>query len=301
MATLRSALKTDTPLASTTTEKPKQPIQSAPVTPKVAEPKPVASKMGATKPAQSVAASPASTKPSKSKKPIIYAAIALIAVVAVYGIYTAFSGGSVDMMALCKADWEGMETAKADEKEINELAALRNHIELYAPCPHEDEAMDRISFLKAFGSDTNALITETNQETTDEQEATTEIKKPIETKTETSSTKKTTNETNSGAQTKPVEPEIIVDKDVLTGLNVMRVNFATGNFVQKTPRLWVETNDNGVRNFKVLKRDKNAVYLGDGPDVRLTIDIYNYVIIYSDANTGPFDLYHIDSMSVSKD
>ena len=262
-----------------------------------------AAAMAATKPTsqEPVHSDAASARTTKSKKPMIYAVVALVAVLAVWGIYTVTSGGGKDMMALCKADWEEMETSLNDNKEVNELAALRKHIELYAPCPHENEAMDRISFLKAMGSDTEMAAIE-NNELTEDESAATNTEPPVKTieppvsKTETSNAGNTTDETVVEEKKKPVEViEEVVKNDVLTGMNVVRVDFDTGHFKQVAGKSWTEINNGNPRQFKLLKRDKDAIYLGDGPDVRLTLNISESKIYYSDANSAPFHLYTIIS------
>ncbi|MFC7357201.1 toll/interleukin-1 receptor domain-containing protein [Jejudonia soesokkakensis] len=215
----------------------------------------------------------------KSKKPIIYAVVALVAIVAIYGIYSAVAGGEKDMMALCKADWQELETTMTEGKEINELAALRKHIELYAPCPHEDEAMDRISFLNEMGADLNNSTIVVEKDATDE-----------------SITTIPSSKTTSDTQNQPIK---ISEKEELTGLTVKQVSYDTGNFEEKSAKLWIEKNNDGERRFTVLKRTKNAVYLGEGPDVRITLDIENAVILYSDAETEPITLYYITSTSTT--
>ena len=272
-AEVSSKLVHDAPPATTATEAPKQEAPQKPTEPKPVANNPVAAAASKTEPKEAVQSHSASTdtaKPSKSKKPLIYAVVAIVAVLATYGIYTAVTGGAEDMMALCKADWEELEaeTPANDGNDVSKLAALKNHIALYAPCPHEAEAMDKISFLEAMGSDTNALTTEL-----DEAAATNESTEP------------------------PVEIVEKVQEVVLTGLNVMRVDHASGNFVQKTPKFWLETHEGKERQFLLLKRDINAIYLGDGPVVRLTLDISNSVIIYSDTFTEPFNLYTITGTS----
>jgi hypothetical protein len=228
------------------------------------------------------------TKSSGSKKTLMYVVIAAVLVVAVWGIYSLSSGGHDDKMAMCKADWEEMEAALADEDpEMNEIAALRRHIELYAPCPHENEAMDRISFLKAMGSEADAVSDIDNEEPEDEPASSSASGAADNNNVETGS-----QQTNNTI----IQPKEIVEEAAITGQNVSQVNYTGGYFKQKSPKIWVEQNENGERLFTVIKKDKDAVFLKDG-DVKVTLDITNFAIYYSDPNTEPFLLYTISDYS----
>lgn len=279
MATLRSALKNDGPVTKKEVGLPPPPETTT--------------KVDSVSPAkqsnQNSVISKAPKHSAKSKKPILYAVIALVAIVAIYGIYAAMTAGGKDMMALCKADWQELEASMEEDKEINELAALRKHIELYAPCPHENEAMDRISFLKALGSESDNSITTIEQDAIGETVNT----KLNNTEIKTSATTKQS-ETNNGNQNQPSKTQ---EKEELTGLTVKRVDYDTGSFSQTSDRLWIERNTEGERRFTLIKRDKNTVVLGDGPDVRITLDLENAAILYSDANVEPVTLYYITSTS----
>ncbi len=224
----------------------------------------------------------------KKKNPMIYVLGVAIIALAIWGIYSISSGGEHDMMAMCKADWEEMETAVAnEEEELDELAALEKHIELYAPCPHETEAMDRISFLKAMGSG-------------DAKEDST---------TDNSASMSNANSTNdspednvmpetSDIQEEPVEIiEEVIEEVEVDGNNVTQVNYSGGVFKQTTPKSWVEENENGERLWTVVRRNKDAVFLREGSDVKIKLDISNFAIFYSDANTAPFQLYTITEYS----
>jgi hypothetical protein len=232
----------------------------------------------------------------KKKNPMIYILGVVIIALAVWGIYSITSGGHDDKMASCKADWEEMETAVANnDQEMNELAALRRHIELYAPCPHENEAMDRISFLKAMGGDSGTLSTGDSEENGSSADNSVSASN--------SETSNTTSE-NSGMQNTadpedvPVEVvEEVVEEVELDGTNVLQVNYEGGQFVQKSPKVWVEKNENGERLFSVSKKDKDAIYLHENNDVKIRLDISNFAIYYSDSQTEEFLLYTITEYS----
>jgi hypothetical protein len=235
----------------------------------------------------------ASTKSSKSKKPLIYALIAVVAALAIWGVFKFTSGDGQDKMSMCKADWSAMESAMSHGEELNELAALRQHIELYAPCPHENEAMDRISFLKAMGGELETSTTENNLDSPTSIESTngSEATSNLGTMNEERSSEKKSNESE---KKKPVGVvEEVVKETALTGHNVVRVDFDGGYFKEQSGNDWIELNNNNERAFKLLKRDANAIYLGDGPDVRLTLDISKSIIYYADANNERFHLYTI--------
>jgi len=277
--------------------------------PVAAKPDPVASSTTAQSsqppqetPAKVAAKATASANSSGSKKGLIYAVIAVIAVVAIWGIYSITSSGEGhnDMMAQCKADWEELETDLAtDTESFNELAALRRHIELYAPCPHENEAMDRISFLKAMGGDAGDVASTGNEESENENQASSTNSSAAS--TNAGGTPGTTNNVGNTNNTEPEEtPEEVVEEaiasDAVNGNNVQKVTYNGGMFIQKTPKIWLEVNENGERIFKVTKRDQDAVYLREG-DVRLRLDVTNFVVYYTDANTAEFQLYVIDEIS----
>ncbi|KAA3620534.1 MAG: hypothetical protein DWP94_12590, partial [Flavobacterium sp.] len=261
----------------------------------VAETSPPAQEAAATVAAKATA----SAKSSGSKKGLMYAVIAVIAVVAIWGIYSITSSGEVhnDMMAQCKADWEELETDLAADKEsFNELAALRRHIELYAPCPHENAAMDRISFLKAMGGDAGDVVTTENG--TENQVNNTNSSN---TSANTGGTPGTNNNAENTNNTEPEETPVEVTEEVIAsnavnGNNVQKVTYNGGMFIKKNQKVWLEVNDNGERIFRVSNWDQDAVYLRDG-DVKIRLDVTNFVVYYADANTEEFQLYVIDEIS----
>ncbi|MBT8275954.1 MAG: toll/interleukin-1 receptor domain-containing protein [Bacteroidia bacterium] len=224
----------------------------------------------------------------KKKNPMIYILGVAVIALAVWGISSISSGGEHDMMAMCKADWEEMETAVAnEEEELDELAALEKHIELYAPCPHETEAMDRISFLKAMGSGDTREVSSTDDS------ASMSNANSSDNSSEDSGIPGT-----SDIQEEPAEIiEEVIEEAEVDGNNVTQVNYSGGVFKQTTPKLWVEENENGERLWTVVRRNKDAVFLREGSDVKIKLDISNFAIFYSDANTEPFQLYTITEYS----
>lgn len=218
------------------------------------------------------------TETQKSKKSLVYIAITLIVLVGIYFIYSAMTGGGKDMMSLCKADWEELETAMIDGKQINELAALRKHIELYAPCPHENEAMDRISFLKAIGSDTIPIKKELDDRSPNKKEPIIETIEPLSTPN--------TNEVmeqNSENNETPAAVKV-------TGLNVSKVSYKTeemspaGYFQQLNGKIWIENSlqNASEMNFMEIKRHQNFVDLYDSErDYTIRLDIKNKIILLS--------------------
>lgn len=277
--------------------------------PVAAKPEPVATSTASDSgpPSQEAAATvaakaTASAKSSGSKKGLMYAVIAVVVAVAIWGIYSVTSSGGehTDMMAQCKADWEELETdLAANTEQFNELAALRQHIELYAPCPHENEAMDRISFLKAMGGETGDVVSTENNESGIESQ---------ENNTNTSNTSSNTggspgtndnagNTNNSEPEETPVEvTEEVIASNAVNGNNVKKVTYSGGMFIKRNPKVWLEVNENGERIFRVSKWDQDAVYLIDG-EVKIRLDVTNFVVYYSDANTEEFQLYVIDEIS----
>ena len=285
-------------LVSETGTPAKEPVAAKPApvaTSTVSETSPPAQEAAATVAAKATA----SAKSSGSKKGLMYAVIAVIAVVAIWGIYSITSSGEghTDMMAQCKADWQELETDLATDKEsFNELAALRKHIELYAPCPHENEAMDRISFLKAMGGDAGDVVTTENG--TENQVNNTNSSN---TSANTGGTPGTNNNAENTNNTEPEETPIEVTEEVIAsnavnGNNVQKVTYNGGMFIKKNQKVWLEVNDNGERIFRVANWDQDAVYLRDG-DVKIRLDVTNFVVYYADANTEEFQLYVIDEIS----
>ncbi|WP_034260471.1 toll/interleukin-1 receptor domain-containing protein [Altibacter lentus] len=226
-----------------------------------------------------------------SRKPFLYIGIALLAVAAIWAVYHFTSGQGTDKMALCKSDWTELETEMSGGEDFNELAALRRHIELYAPCPHQDEAMDRISFLKAMGGDAGTTTAIDTVDGTTPAASTTSG--------EGTSNGSTTNEkSQTTTKNKPADVvETVVKAQPLTGRNVTRVAYDGGYFKELSATEWVEINNDNERTFKLLKRDDTTIYLGEGPDVRLTLDLGRSIIYYADANTERFHLYTITTTS----
>lgn len=286
IATLTKALNLGDEVASKLVSENEEPAKAAPVDkPTQHSPSESGDKnIAPSDPKNATAMAPVPAKSSGSKKTLMYVVIAAVLAVAVWGIYSLSSGGHDDKMAMCKADWEEMEASVADEDpELNEIAALRRHIELYAPCPHENEAMDRISFLKAMGSDTDE-VSDIDNEVLEDEPATSTTSGAANDNTGKTGSPKTNNT--------PIEPKEIVEEVAITGQNVSQVNYSGGYFKQQSPKIWIEQNENGERLFSVIKKDKDAVYLKDG-DVKITLNITNFTIHYSDANTEPFLLYAI--------
>jgi len=89
----------------------------------------------------------------------------------------------------------------------------------------------------------------------------------------------------------------VVKAQPLTGRNVTRVAYDGGYFKELSATEWVEINNDSERIFKLLKRDDTTIYLGEGPDVRLTLDLGRSIIYYADANTERFHLYTITTTS----
>ncbi|MCW9038356.1 toll/interleukin-1 receptor domain-containing protein [Altibacter sp.] len=226
-----------------------------------------------------------------SRKPFLYIGIVLLTVAAIWAVYHFTSGQGKDKMALCKSDWTELETEMSGGEDFNELAALRRHIELYAPCPHQDEAMDRISFLKAMGGDAGTTTTIDTVDAATPAASTTSG--------EGTSNGSTTNEKSQTAtKNKPADVvETVVKTQPLTGRNVTRVAYDGGYFQELSATEWVEINNDNERIFKLLKRDDTTIYLGEGPDVRLTLDLGRSTIYYADANTERFHLYTITTVS----
>jgi hypothetical protein len=253
-------------------------------------------------PVHAPATTAAPAKSSGSNKALMYVIIAAVVALAVWGIYSVTSGGGHDMdkMAMCKADWGEMESALEAEEEVNELAALRRHIELYAPCPHENEAMDRISFLKAIGGDSNSVITENTEEVTDNSTS-----NEVSSSMGGGESSANLNE-NSGTQNivdtleTPIEnvEEVVeeIEMNEIDANTVAQVRYEGGYIMEKVNKSWLEKNEDGERLWTVEKRDSEAIYLRDG-EARLKIDIPSLAIFYSDANTEPFQLYSITEIT----